>query len=157
MSFTVFLSLARDFAIVGALGFIVWKLVDFGEDRIKAQDLKAVQAQIAANAKIQSQWQAKSEAADAQRTQDLADLAARIDANHQPVIVRIAPHPSPVPIAAACPVSPVAASGAADHGSGVDSGPADVRPLINAFELKYETALAGCRAALAQWPVAAVK
>lgn len=156
MSFTVFLSLARDFAIVGALGFIVWKLVDFGEDRIKAQDLKAVQAQIAHNVELQSQWQAKSEAADAQRTQDLADLAARIDANHQPVIVRIAPHPSPVPIAAACPVSPVAASGAADNGSGGDSGP-DVRPLINAFELKYETALAGCRAALAQWPVAAVK
>jgi hypothetical protein len=44
-------------------------------------------------------------------------------------------------------------SGTADKGSGGDSGAVDIRATLNAFESRYETALANCREDLAKWPV----
>lgn len=60
----------------------------------------------------------------------------------------------------ACPVVRIPAEAAATHagGGGSDSGSrgdrgSDVRPALDAFERKYETALADCREILAKWPI----
>lgn len=144
------IALIRDAAIVGALGFIAWKLIAYGEDRVKASDLVAVKRQISQNADQQAEWQKQQEQADAQRTQDMASLGARIDSNQRPVFVRGPASAGAVPdhstAAASCP----AAGGRPDDGPGID-----IRASINEFEKRYEGALADCRDVFSQWPLSA--
>jgi hypothetical protein len=143
-------TIVRDAAVLAALGFVIWRLVDYGEDRVKSQDLKAVQAQIAQNSKQVASWQAQAEAANAKESQDLASVDAHIAANHAPIIVRVPTRAGPVPGAPACPAGADPNGGGADPGSGVD-----IRPALAAFETKYEKALADCRQVVDSWPAAA--
>lgn len=141
------IALIRDVAIASALGFILWSLVHYGEDIVKIRELPALQRQLEANAAAEADWQKQRETADEQRSKDIASIGARIDNNHQPVIVRVPANPGAVPVAAGAPGSCPAAAGPADNGSGIDR-----RPAVNQFEHKYESALIECRNALAQWP-----
>lgn len=150
MTLSAYIALARDLIILIALAALIWLLVSYGKDVIKVHDMTAVSKQIAQNATTEAQWRQKADNAQVQLTTELADLRSRIDAQHTPVIVHTGPaHTCPVPGPATTSASSPPAGGTADAGSG---GDIDVRPSINAFELKYEKALADCRAALASWP-----
>lgn len=150
MSPTLIIAIVRDVAIVGALIFIVWWIRTSGANAVKVSDMQAVQKQIAAQATQQAQWAQEARNAAIQRTQDMAQVTAAIGAQRAPILVQPATQP-------ACPdhlpASPAASSSSTAGSGGIISGAGrDIRPAINAFELKYETALADCRAAIASWP-----
>jgi hypothetical protein len=148
------LAIARDVVILAALGFVVWWIWRSGEDRIKVQDITAVQEQLKANAKQLADWKKESADADAQRATDLQGVRDLI-AHGKPLVVRLAPAapgPGAVPGAATGASGGAACPGSADAGSGSGTRTVDLRPAIAALETRYETALADCRAVLAKWP-----
>lgn len=150
MTPSAYIALARDIIIVVALGLLIWLLVSFGSDRVKVADMKALQKQLTTNAKTETDWRKAQTDANAQRDTDLAKVVAAIGSQHAPVIVRSGPaRTCPLPVSTTQASSPPAAAGGTDVGSGVDR---DIRPQLNAFELKAETAIADCRAALDGWP-----
>ena len=152
MTPSAYIALARDLVILIALGLLIWLLVAFGRDMIKVKDMKAVQKQLAQNAITEAQWRQEQTNANTQRDAQLAQVGAAIANQHAPVLVCRSPNPSPVPSTPAAAAGSASAAGGTDSGTRGDSEPVDVRGAINAFELKYETALADCRAAIASWP-----
>lgn len=146
------IALVRDLVIVIALGLLIWLLISYGKDMVKVSDMKAVQKQLDANTKQVAQWSQEASNAQTQRTQDLAQVSAAIAAHSQPIVVlRDRPaSPGTVSSTPASASGQSAACGSADGGSGKDT--VDIRPDISAFERKYESALADCRAAVASWP-----
>ena len=144
----------RDVLILAVIGFIAFKVYELGADQVKVADMKAVQKQLSSNAAQAAAWQKESSDANAQRAQDLEDVRAAVAAHgSEPVyIVRNAPSGGAVPAPAAAAGCGRPASGGTDAGPRGDPLAVDVRPAINAFELKYETVLANCRAAIASWP-----
>lgn len=156
MTPTQILALVRDLVVLVALGFIVYVLIKFGEDRVTAKDMKAVQTQLTNNASTQARWQTEASHAIAQLHTENADTARAIGQQHAPIIVRIPASGSSLPAAPAaaagqpaCPGGPAAGPGENPQPAGVD---VDIRAQVNAFELRYEEALANCRSVLAQWP-----
>lgn len=147
------IALVRDGIILLALGLLIWLLITFGSDRVKVADMKAVQKQIAQNAQIEAGWRKEQINANAKRDADLSKVAAGITAQRAPVYVMRNPaRACPVSVAAGEASRPPPGTGGADQGSGDDRQSIDLRPQLNAFELKYETLVADCRAALDQWP-----
>lgn len=156
MSPTAIIALVRDVVIVAALGFILWYVHRADTNAVKVSDFQAVQKQITHNADQVAAWQKEATDANAQRQTEMAGIRSSIDSQRAPVLVCNRPASgSPVPRAPAAPAGGAAAGGTADAGPRGDPQPVDVRPLVNQFELKYEAALASCRAVLNQWPVAA--
>jgi hypothetical protein len=144
------IAVIRDLIILIALGLLIWLLVSFGSDRVKVADMKALQKQITSNATTEAIWRKEQTDANTQRDTDLAKVAVGIALQRTPVIVRSGPaRACPVSVAAAKASSSPAAAGGVDAGLGGDR---DIRPQLNAFELKAETAIADCRAALEGWP-----
>jgi predicted metalloprotease len=152
---TAIIALLRDIVIVGAIGFIVYVLITYGKDVVKIADMKAVQEQITKNAETTAQWQKEATDANTKRDADLAAVAATISSHRDPVyIVRDRPTS-----AGTVSANTGQASGQASGAGGTDAGVrsdrqrVDIRPEINAYELKYETALVDCYAGLDKWPV----
>jgi hypothetical protein len=148
-----YIALARDLIILVALGLLIWLLVSYGKDVVKVADMKAVQKQLAENTQIETAWRQEQTDANTKRDADLAKVSAGIAGQHAPVYVvrntaRACPVPEHSPQAGGAPTS----AGGIDAGSGGSSETEDVRPKINQFELKFETAMADCRAILDQWP-----
>jgi hypothetical protein len=147
-----YIALARDLIILLALGLLIWLLMSFGADRVKVADMQAVQKQITHNAQIEAGWRKEQTDANAQRDVDLTHVAAAIALQHAPVIVRNTARACPVSVNTGQASRPPPATGGADARSGGDSQSVDIRPQLNRFELKAETAIADCRAALDSWP-----
>lgn len=142
------IALIRDAVIVAALGFVVWRVYSAGENAIKVDDIKALQAQLSDNAEKQAQWAKDSQDAQTQRAQDMVQVTAAINAQHAPIVLRSGPSSTcPVPRAPASPASIPPGTGSAQSAAG-----GDIRPEINRFELRLESVVADCRAALASWP-----
>jgi hypothetical protein len=153
MTPSAIIALARDAIILVALGLLIWLLITFGQDRVKVADMTAVQKQIIQNAQIEAGWRKEQTDANNKRDADLAQVAAGIAAQRAPVyVVRNAPRACPVPVNTGQASRPPPAAGGIDPGSGNDRQPVDIRPEINRFELRVESALADCRAALDGWP-----
>lgn len=152
MTPTAIIALVRDVAIVGALAFIIWWIRTDGANSVKVSDMQAVQKQLDSNTKLVAQWSQEAHDAQTQRTQDMAQVSAAIAAHSAPIVVMRDRPASPVAVSsiAVSTGTQPAASGNPDPGPRSD--PVDVRPAINAFELKYEGFLADCRAEHAQWP-----
>ena len=144
------IALVRDALIVGALAFLIWRIYHDGENAVKVRDIQAVQKQLAQQTQDQARYVQQVQHAQDQQKLDMDTVTAAIASQRTPVFVQPAP-------AATCPArlsgsSTQAASPPAGRG-GSDARPQrDIRPELNAFALKYETALTDCRAALAQWP-----
>lgn len=142
------LALIKDGVIlVAALGAIYF-CVTYGKDRVKVADIKAVQKQLTANAQTQAQWATEARDADLKRSQDLDKVTTAIGQQRAPVFVRSGP-------ASACPVSQPAAQAAsrAPAAGGDEPGAGeDLRPALNAYEVRLETVIADCRNALEKWP-----
>lgn len=148
MSIGAIITLVRDFLIVGALGFVVWRIYHDGENAVKVADIKAVATQIAANAKQQAQYAAQTQSAQETHSAEIQAVSAAIAANNKPVYIMRGPPStgsvSSVPAqAASCPAEPVPD----DKRAG-----SDIRPELQAFELRYEGFFATCREVMAQWP-----
>jgi hypothetical protein len=144
-----YIALARDIGIALALGFIIWKIYGAGENAVKVSDLKSLQAQIAEQASTLEGWRQESTNANAQLSQDLATLHAAAP-DKPPVWLcndPASPRSQVLPTPAAGPDSPHSPVGGA-----VEGPRRDIRPQLEAFKLKYETALAECRAGFAEWP-----
>ncbi len=130
------LSWIKEAAIVGAIGWIVLFLYHSGGSAERVKELQALNKQVAANAELAKQAQEKTDA-------EISSLNAAIDKQHKPVVVYV---PGKVPDAPKAPSGP-AESGPVNQGPGTD-----VRPGINEFEKRYESALAECRGILEAWP-----
>jgi|SRR5205807_3417684 len=147
--------LARDVAQCLALGFVVWWIWHAGGDRVKVQDMGAVQKQLTANAAKLDEWRKEAANADQKRASDLQGVRDLIAQHNQPILVRTA---APAPRAGAVPNPTLATGCTTASGGGVDAGSGggartvDLRPDISRLETKYETALGDCRSALAKWP-----
>lgn len=141
------LSLVKDLLIIVAVGLAAYFLVSYGKDIVKVSDIKAVQKQIVDNAATTERWQKEQSDADVKRAAALAKVGAAIAGQRAPVFVRGPPRPDPVPAAATKAGDQPGGAGGADQGRGIDH-----RPAVNQFELKYETALIECYAALDKWP-----
>ncbi len=142
------LALIKDLVILIAICVVIYFFVTYGRNLVKVQDMAAVQKQLAANTSTEARWRQEREDADKNRDEQLAKVAGAIGQQRAPVyIVRNPPNPGPLP----------GNPGPADHpacpAAGPDPGPrVDSRPAINAYELKYSTALIECYAALDSWP-----
>jgi hypothetical protein len=126
----------KEAAIVGAVGWIVWFLYHSGGSAERVKELQALNQQIAVNAR-------QSKEAEDHVRADIQATNTAIDRQSKPVVVYV---PRAVPNAAKAPDKP-AQAGPVDQGPGID-----VRPGINEFEKRYETALAECRGVLEAWP-----
>lgn len=140
-------ALVKDVLIIGAVLVIGYVLVTYGKDIVKVDDMKVVQKQITDNAATVAKWQKESTDADAKKTDTLAKISDTIANQRAPVFVRGPSCPNPVSSPAAPASNPENSAGATDQGRGID-----YRPVVNQFELKYETALTECYAALDKWP-----
>ena len=136
MSILAILGWIKEAAVVIAIGWVVWFLYHSGGSAERAKELSALNQQITQNAEQSAKAQARVQA-------DIQDINGRIDARTSPVVVHI---PRAVPNAPKAAGSPPA-SGGSDEGPGID-----IRPGVNAFEKKYEDALAQCRGLLESWP-----
>lgn len=135
-----YIALARDVLIVAALGFVIWFLYHSGRQAAQVAQMEALEKQVQANAHQEMIWQQEHNDALAELSSELSSINGSIARNHTPVIVQNRP-------SGGVPGDPAKAANQPPESGGVD-----IRSGVNAFESKYETALAECRAALASWP-----
>jgi hypothetical protein len=143
------IALVRDVAILAALGFVVYLLINYGKDQVKVADIKAVQVQLQHNTELQAAWQKEQTDADTKRSTDLAAVASTIASHNTPVFVRGPACVGSVPNDPGKAGNPTGGPPSTDQGRGID-----YRPLIDQFESKYSTALIDCYAALDKWHMA---
>jgi len=148
-----YISLARDIIVLALVGFLVYLLISFGENRVEKKDLKALEQRIVDNAATQKRWRDEDTNANTLRDASLAALHTAVAAHSKPVIVRI-----PAPQAPGLPAHPGEASGTPAECGGAGSGSGgpwrqiDIRPDLTALKLKYGAALIDCQAVLDKWP-----
>jgi hypothetical protein len=90
-----------------------------------------------------------AEAAHDKTIESLPDRTVRT-----PVFVRGSADNCPSPGGRPVPATPAKAAGDDPAGRAVESGPGsgDIRPALEQFKIRYETALADCRRLDAEWP-----
>jgi hypothetical protein len=153
MSPTAIIALVRDTALLVGVGLILLFVYRSGEDRLKATDLKGLQAEIQQQAKTIQTWREESTDAQKQLSLDLAAIHAA------PVVVHdwslrepSCPQSSVLPAAPSKASDQPPSAGGTQPGRG-DAATADRRDFaVASFKAKWETILAGCRALDAQWP-----
>lgn len=147
------IALIRDIAIVAGIGIILWLVYRGGEDRIKAGDLKGLQAQIKSQGQIIDRWHQESTDANDKLTADLAKINAAAAMPARPVWVCSQPdRPKPVlPAPSGEAVHRDSPTGGTLDGAGPDRL-RDIGPQLKDFKQRWETVLAGCRAEHDQWP-----
>lgn len=149
-----YIALARDIGIVAGLALILWFVYRGGEDRVKASDLKGLQAQIQQQAKTLDQWRKESNDANDQLSKDVSAINASAAIPVQHVWVRDTACPEPAVLSGtAGKADPQLASpGTVQPGVRTDAA-ADRRDgIVAEFKRRWETSLAECRSLDAQWP-----
>lgn len=148
MTPATYIALARDLIILIALGLLIWLLISFGRDTIKVADMQIVQKQLDANSKTLARWAQEARDAQDQRTRDLDKVSAAIGAQRAPIVVLRDPSR---PSALSAVPAPTPGQPAQTRGTDASAG-INIRGEINRFELRTESAIAECRAGLAEWP-----
>ena len=152
---SAYIALARDIAVVGALGVILWLVYRAGADHVTAGDLKALQAQIATQAKITQGWKDQT---DASNTHLASDLAAIRAASSAPVVHSWLLDAPACKGSGVLPPSPIQATGGNSPTGSFQPSNGSVseghrRDEVTAqFKAQWETVLANCRALDAAWP-----
>lgn len=141
MLISEYLAIAKDAVIVAAIVGLGWFLYHSGANSVRVSDIEALQKQLVANAQTQDRYRNEINDALAEANSEMGNLAHSIDANKRPVVVRV-------------PASSGAVPGNTSSTTSTDpeAGGVDIRPGVNAFERKYEAALAECRALKEAWP-----
>lgn len=148
------IALIRDIGLLVGVGLILWFVYKGGEDRVKASDLKSLQAEIQQQAKTLSDWRKEATDANDQLSKDVSAINLSAATPVQHVWVRDAPCPQPAVLPATTPkaAGEPAPPGPIQPGVRTDAA-ADRRDAIVAeFKRRWETELAECRALAAQWP-----
>lgn len=148
------IALVKDLVIIAAVACTLYFVMNYGEDFVKLKDVQALQLQLKDNATAEARWRQEQVNADTDKEATLSRLALAIGSQRAPVYVLRGGSPSagPVPGAPAPAGGEPARPGGTHAGSRGDLEPLDQRPAVNAYEIKYEGALADCRAGLAKWP-----
>lgn len=145
------ITLIRDIAVVAGIGILLWLVYRGGEDRVKASDLKALQRQIIAQAKIEDTWHKEATDANDKLNQTMASI------NAAPVVVHDWVR-KPACSAAVLP-TPAGQAGASradaagvqpERGGDAESDRLD--SIIAKFKVRWSTELATCQSFLDQWP-----
>lgn len=152
MSPAAIIALVRDAVIVGAVLSILWFVHRADTDHVKVTDFQAVQTQLQENARDAARNALRAQQADTQRAQDLAQVSAAVAAQHAPILLRGPPGGSPVSCPTTRPGSQPAGTRGAVQPPRADPQPVDIREPINAYEIRLETIVADCRAAIEKWP-----
>jgi hypothetical protein len=147
-----YIALARDIAVVVGLAIIGWLVYRGGEDRVKASNLRDLQAEIQQQAKTLEKWRGESTDAQKQLSADVAAITTAPVVVHDWVRQPSCPQPAMLPAAAAQAGSHPSADGGFQ--SGARAAPDGDRrdSAVAAFKQHWETVLAQCRALDAQWP-----
>lgn len=148
------IALIRDTALVVGVGLILWFVYRGGEDRVKASDLKGLQAEIQHQADILSDWRKEATDANTQLSKDVSaiNLSAATPVQHVWVREPSCSQPAVLPATAPKAAGQPATAGPVQPGVRTDAA-ADRRDAIVAeFKRRWETELAECRALAAQWP-----
>jgi len=117
-----------------------------GEARCQAKMAQALSQAKQEQDAAQAAYSAKMEAINAQYQQELAAISGRVV--YRPIWL----HDGQV-CAGAMPSAPTEAGDPHPGAGGTVSGPGtDIRPQLEAFKAKYETALAECRRLDRAWP-----
>lgn len=151
MTPSLIIALIRDVVVISGIGIILWLVYRGGEDRIKASDLKALQQQITAQAKIQETWHQEASDANNKLNQTLAAI------NAAPIVVHDwvrndCPKPSVLSAAAgqAAPARPDSAGVQPGRGEDAEADRRDA--AIAEFKARWGAELATCQSFLDQWP-----
>ena len=146
------IALVRDALIVVGIAWLVFHIYRDGEERVRKQDMEAVQKQLAANAAKSAQFAEEAKNAEAQRVADNLQVMAAVGAYHQPVRLCNSGSAGAVPGAPATAAGHPAGPGTTNEGIGSDPFGPDLRPAISGFETKFEGYFSACRSILNQWP-----
>ena len=145
------IALIRDTAVVAGIGILVWLVYRGGEDRIKASDLKALQEQVTAQAKIQETWHQEATDANTKLNQAVAAI------NAAPVVVHdwvrhdcANPSLLPATTGQASPSRPDTAGVQPERGGDAEADRRD--GIVAEFKARWATELATCQSFLDQWP-----
>ena len=142
----------RDFLIIAAIAFVVYRVFVDGKNAVKAGDLKALQAQMSQQNEIVTQWHTQATKANEQLSQDLHAI------NTAPVVVHDWVRPSDSCAKAVLPVAPAAtgnssAAAGGDQPVGGTTAEGSRRDIILAdWKRFWETRLADCRVLYDGWP-----
>jgi hypothetical protein len=142
-------SLVKDAVIVVIVLALLYMVYHAGQNQVKVSDLKGLESELKAQAATTAQWREESNSANNQLSLDVSAINTAAAVAKPPIWMCDKPNskPSVLPSSSTPAGSPSPSTGGTVEGSG-----RDIRPQITAFESKYETALAECRAAIAQWP-----
>lgn len=151
-----YVTVAKDAVILIVLGIILFLVYRAGKDHVGAADLKGLQTQIAATAKITSDWKDQANESTAHLSGDLAAIRAASSAPVQHSWVLDSPtckaSTSVLPAPASQPAASPAAGGGVQPIDGSDAEGHRRDSVVAAFKAQWETALAQCRAENAAWP-----
>jgi len=154
MTFTAALALAKDLAILAALGFILWYVTHAEHNADQLKDIKANLVQVQQNQTTMTRWQQEQTDARTKADQALDTLTTRVGALNHPLIVRVPGNaPATVPRGASAP-----GSGAAPNTCATQPGSAgavrqvDIGPMLADIERRYGTALINCQRLIDSWP-----
>lgn len=153
MTLEAWLTAIKDAALVGLAVFVLWYVHHADTNAAKVEDLQGVTQQLKTNAADAARYATEARNANAELASEVAGTSAAIANQHAPVLlcpVAAAHGAGAVPSAPAAPTGGAASTGGSNAGSGED--PRNIRPGVNALELKYEDALSRCRSVLNQWP-----
>lgn len=145
-------SAIKDVVIVGMVIALGWWVYHQGENTIRVKDFAALQQQIKHQAAVQQKWQT----AQANSQSVLSDEIQQIVTPHsgvvRPLHIRLCQPSSEAGTKLLSGASPAPkGKHSAARATVMRPGP-DIGPAVQAFERKYETALAQCRAVIREWP-----
>jgi len=147
------IALVRDTALVVGVGLILLFVYRSGEDRLKAADLKDLQADIQQQAKTLQTWRQESTYAQKQLSLDLAAI------HTAPVVVHdwslrepSCAQPAMLPAAADKTGSQPTVTGPVQPGIRTDAESDRRDSIVADFKQRWELILANCRSLDAQWP-----
>jgi recombination DNA repair RAD52 pathway protein len=140
--------------IVAGIAILLWLVYRGGEDRVKAADLKGLQAEISQQSKTLADWRKESNDANDQLSKDVAAINTAAAAPIQHVWVRDSscPQPTVLPATAAKASPQPAATGPVQPGVRTDAESDRRDSIVAEFKRRWETTLAECRSLDAQWP-----
>lgn len=91
------LSTAKDLLIVIVVLFIGWRVYSAGQDRTSSKDLSDLKTQISASDAKADEWRKNANSSTSQLQVDMQDLRNRINAQRDPVFLRVCP-PGAAPV-----------------------------------------------------------
>jgi hypothetical protein len=149
-----YIALVRDTVLVVGVGLILLFVYRSGEDRLKAADLKGLQAEIQQQAKTLDTWRKESTNANDQLSKDISAInaAAAIPVQHIWVREPSCPQPAVLPTTTGQTSHEPPAAGGVQPGRGTDAETDRRDAIVGDFKRKWEIILAQCRALYSQWP-----